>query len=150
MKTCSRCKQSKSTDCFSVKNRTSGLLNAWCRECNKEYNREHYKNNKEKYISKAKAYKLSKGSAQAYRHGLTAEVLDAMIGRYQGKCWICKKRDGVVVDHDHFCCNTKDGSCGKCVRGILCRPCNTAIAILGDDEVGITNALDYIIQGPFV
>ena len=33
----------------------------------------------------------------------------------------------VVVDHDHQCCDSDSASCGLCVRGFVCRPCNVEL-----------------------
>jgi hypothetical protein len=38
-----------------------------------------------------------------------------------------------AVDHDHECCPA-GRSCGKCVRGVICRRCNIAIGYLRDDS----------------
>src|SRR5690625_6229484 len=61
--------------------------------------------------------------------------MDAMLKEQGGICAVC----GIdpdhkwAVDHDHSCCpGTK--SCGRCVRGILCDRCNTAIGTLGEDR----------------
>jgi hypothetical protein len=42
---------------------------------------------------------------------------------------VCRK---IHVDHDHSCCRGVR-SCGKCVRGIACEPCNKGIGAFGDD-----------------
>lgn len=49
------------------------------------------------------------------------------------------------VDHDHSCCPGYK-SCGKCVRGALCTPCNSALGLLKDDAERLTNLLMYLAQ----
>lgn len=58
---------------------------------------------------------------RARNYGLTGEQLNELI---RGGCAICGSLEGLAIDHDHRCCSgTK--SCGKCVRGALCRIHNT-------------------------
>lgn len=47
------------------------------------------------------------------------------------------------IDHDHACC-PGEKSCGKCIRGLLCRPCNHALGLLHDDAKRLQGLLDYL------
>jgi hypothetical protein len=65
------------------------------------------------------------------RYGLTQEDFDGLL-EFQGyACGMCRQafEDGQVIfiDHDHACCPEEKRSCGRCVRGLLCLSCNTAL-----------------------
>lgn len=81
------------------------------------------------------------------RFNLTEADYDAMFERQMGLCAICHKPETggirLAVDHDHSCCSS-DSSCGKCVRGLLCKRCNMGIGLLGDNPDVMTNALLYL------
>jgi hypothetical protein len=83
------------------------------------------------------------------RYGLTAEAFNEMNDSQGGVCTICRepetKHHSLVlqIDHDRSCC-PRDGSCGKCVRGLLCSNCNTALGLLGDDPERIRAAAEYL------
>lgn len=49
----------------------------------------------------------------------------------------------MAVDHDHACCPGAK-SCGKCVRGILCSPCNHALGNVNDTIAILANMIDYL------
>lgn len=74
------------------------------------------------------------------RHGLTADEYLSLVG--DGMCDVGCGRPGTCVDHDHTCC-PGERSCGKCVRGWLCRSCNVAEGNLPTPETARALA-DYM------
>jgi hypothetical protein len=64
---------------------------------------------------------------------VTQECYDAQLARQDGRCAICRclpedvQTRPLFVDHDHTCC-PKTPTCGGCNRGLLCGPCNVAMA----------------------
>ncbi len=80
---------------------------------------------------------------------LTPEAYDALLAAQGGGCAICGSTvadlsaRSLHVDHDHRCC-PGERSCGECVRGLLCRPCNLGIAHFKDDPGALTRAADYL------
>lgn len=82
------------------------------------------------------------------RMGLNATQYFNLLEDQGFGCAICGRsaedngRD-LVVDHDHSCCN-RVGSCGKCIRGLLCDDCNTGIGRLRDSPAVLRSAADYL------
>lgn len=54
MKTCIKCKIEYELDQFSFKSKTKGTRHSYCRLCQREYVKEHYNRNKNKYIARAR------------------------------------------------------------------------------------------------
>ena len=51
-----------------------------------------------------------------------------------------------AIDHNHGCCPGK-GSCGKCVRGILCRRHNLGLGLFEAlNPKCLLNAFDYLVK----
>ena len=79
---------------------------------------------------------------------LTTQQFFAMLDAQGWKCPVCKKGltiTTVAIDHDHRCCN-RDGSCGKCVRGLLDRDCNAGLGLLGDDVATVNAGALYLLR----
>lgn len=53
-------------------------------------------------------------------------------------------RSLLVVDHDHGCCPVDTRSCGRCVRGLICRDCNTVAGLLRDEPKHARSMADYL------
>lgn len=73
--------------------------------------------------------------------GLTAEVLSEMLS--PGRCDICGTSEDLVLDHDHACCDSYP-TCGQCMRGLLCRTCNSGIAMFRDNVATVLRAARYL------
>ncbi|MEU3285558.1 endonuclease VII domain-containing protein [Streptomyces longwoodensis] len=82
------------------------------------------------------------------QYGLTADRFDEMLAQQDGVCAVCGAPDPagreLAVDHDHACCPTPGQSCGACVRGLLCWPCNVGIGHLRDDPEILKAAASYL------
>lgn len=82
-----------------------------------------------------------------YYH-LTLEEFDRILEEQMDRCAICGttepggSHEVWQVDHDHDCCNDKK-SCGQCVRGLLCWPCNVGLGFLKSREI-LEKAIQYI------
>ena len=75
-----------------------------------------------------------------------------------GLCFTCGPWTGnrglsknLAVDHDHSCCLAPP-ICGKCIRGLLCGPCNELIGVVGDSRGHAIERLqayiDYLTNPP--
>jgi hypothetical protein len=85
-------------------------------------------------------------------YGITEEAYERMLEEQDHCCAICGLHEsempkGLFIDHDHSCCAGNAKSCGKCVRGLLCRDCNTAVAYLKDNVENLKKAIQYLRKG---
>lgn len=82
------------------------------------------------------------------KHGLTVDEYQKLFLKQKMACAICcclnKK---LCIDHNHTCCPGTNG-CKKCVRGLLCVSCNSAIGQLGESPDNFHRALEYLCQKP--
>ena len=87
------------------------------------------------------------------QYGITANQYDALLANQGGVCAVCRRPERIqtrrsgkpsylAVDHARSCCSGKK-SCGRCIRGLLCFDCNTAIGRLDDGQL-LRAAVDYV------
>jgi len=97
---------------------------------------------KDFYVGNGNVCKSCKKKVEADRkpslYGLTEIKLKQMLTEQDNKCAICEvefkvyitkkghKRVSYHIDHYHGCCPGRY-SCGKCIRGLLCGPCNVGL-----------------------
>lgn len=85
-------------------------------------------------------------------YGLPVGMYEALYEAQGGRCAICRWATGktkrLAVDHDHaaMCCPPGPTSCGRCVRGLLCGPCNQTIGRLGSEA--LSRAVEYLADPP--
>lgn len=80
-----------------------------------------------------------------WRFGITQEQFDAKFESQNSSCAICKTRETRRwnIDHDHSCC-PGERVCGKCIRGILCEPCNQMLGKVKDSAETLQRAIEYL------
>ena len=131
------------------------------KEVKKEYDKKYYLINKEKILERSRKFQIeNKKSHQncnmkwrqteagklAGRKGhlkskykMTIEEFDKRLLNQKGLCAICEKllsdTKYICIDHNH-----ETGA----VRGILCKPCNSAIGFLKDSPKLLEAAKMYI------
>lgn len=89
---CSKCREFKAVDDFPIKNKATGLRRVWCRECCREYGREHYRKYRPAYLAKS-----------ARRRRVERPRVRAMIDQYlrEHPCVDCGGTDITVLEFDH-------------------------------------------------
>lgn len=80
-----------------------------------------------------------------FRYNLSVERLVELFA--DARCDICGTSEpggkGFHIDHDHACCGAK-GSCGNCVRGLLCGACNSGLGQFRDSVDRMKQAIVYL------
>jgi hypothetical protein len=146
VKPCRDCKEIKPLDQFAKKKACKNGRDNECKVCAakrmKAWN--HANPGKSKtYINKSKR----KDTVLKWTFGISLHQYNEILIKQDSKCAVCTKPRSAftidfAVDHDHSCC-PGNKSCGKCVRGLLCRHCNTAYGLLNEDTKIIENLLKY-------
>ena len=136
-KTCANCQQTKPLSSYRTsKYRKDGseYYSQICQAC--KFMRRYYKSAELREAVKRRSTESQKRKnkgdlfAQHLRraHNIEPEQYVQMLIEQDYKCAICEteyieQNKRFHVDHDHLCC-PDTGSCGQCVRGLLCSKCN--------------------------
>lgn len=132
-------------------------------ECVSALNAAKYDQNRNARLEKARINGVKKKyDHRAYQlkrlYKMTVADYDSLLIKQGGVCAICGRKPGkknLSVDHDHSCCPA-GGSCGNCVRGLLCRACNYYLLgqICQESKKGnrhalevLQRAIDYVNNG---
>lgn len=90
-----------------------------------------------------------------WKYGMSIAEFEALWNFQGGRCAGCglpidmyDPDSSIHVDHDHACCGFRPSQghrlCGKCVRGLLCRSCNTALGLVKDDPAVLLRLAEYL------
>lgn len=123
-------------DCGSTTRRVSAP-GPRCATCHRERRTQASLTRRLTYV--AKQYNLSPEQYQALREPLRRNSKGQYI------CPLCDRNQARCVDHDHACCAGKI-SCGKCVRGLICSPCNKFLGHVRDDREAFLRFEHYLFE----
>jgi len=155
---CPNCKRylSRTSEFFYRNKNSPDGLNSVCKKCKVKSTSMARKNNPERY-RRSKEYALAWNRAHPEnvfrnylksKYNLTPEGYQSILEKQGGSCAGCGRNQSklakkMAVDHDHRCCK-KAGSCGKCIRGVLCDNCNQILGRANDDPSILRNLASYL------
>ena len=95
---------------------------------------------------KRRLYRIAK------KYGISGDQYLEMYAAQGGRCKICDVHESKLdkrlhIDHDHACCPGAYDICGKCVRGLICKKCNTSISYFEEDPQRLIEAFEYLTGG---
>ena len=151
-KRCPHCGVTKTSELFPVARRRFDGLGSWCKACVSDWSKKNNQRTDVKARNRKraiKAYHDLTDEEKRRRNGSGPRKEGRMMRLYQmtlndyeilleaqgGVCNLCgnpPKQNRLAVDHDHACC-PGEKTCGKCVRGLLCTPCNLALGRVEDE-----------------
>ena len=137
-KRCGDCREEKARSEFY----SDGHKGGRCKECQKAHQRRKYHADPDSH----------RHMHRRWKYGMSAEQYVGMLAEQGGRCAICGTTDpgraSFFVDHDHACCPGVK-SCGACVRGLLCGPCNNVLGAARDNPAVLASAADYLSRRIF-
>ena len=120
-KKCGHCQLEKAAELFGRLIGTSTGLHSWCKACQADRSRQRRIENPDRI--------------RRIKYGMPPGQYDAMAREQQYACAICRRRRTLLVDHCHV---------SGVVRGLLCKPCNTAIGFFEDSPGALRSAAAYV------
>lgn len=121
-KQCASCLRWQAESDFQNNKQSVDGLRSWCRGCARERRRLNC-------------------------YGVGPERWADLWAAQEGRCPVCTRTisesQRLAIDHDHNCCPTTR-SCGECVRGILCTPCNVMLGMADDSVSVLAGAINYL------
>lgn len=151
IKFCTKCDLPKPLDDFRSRFRRGRWFHeSQCKECATQhvvaYNKAHPQD----------AGRRAWESTLRNGFNMTPEQYGLVLDEQGGMCAICGRLPGARtntkrrlvhfhVDHDHGCCPAKK-SCGKCIRGLLCGPCNQFLGLI-KESVGTARRIVLYLRG---
>jgi hypothetical protein len=85
----------------------------------------------------------------AWRFSINPSELITLLDKDECDNPACHRSDDYAVDHDHRCC-PGNYSCGNCIRGVLCRGCNTALGGINDQIDKLAGLTHYVSKNEFL
>jgi hypothetical protein len=151
MKYCSKCGEAKPTSDFHKNKASRDGLCTYCKPCWNEYCKYRWETDR----NNPARLRVRRNRHLEVKYGLDIDTYEALLATQGGGCAVCGKtpedatpgwpesRLGPVlaVDHNHACCPGKK-TCGACVRGLVCSPCNRAIGYL--EKFGVKHMATYL------
>lgn len=148
MKKCSNCGETKLVSKFSKHKSSREGIRSQCKECLNIKKREYLG-----VVRKQDPLRLKRQTLMGQYNITLEEYIEILYTNQNGVCPLCEVKAPSIeemiedrfwsVDHYHSCCPNKS-SCGKCVRGILCDPCNNAMKQPMDNKKWWENAGIYL------
>ena len=92
MKCCAKCQKNKPLSEFAFKNKRKGWLVSYCKECNRSYQRDHYKNHRLDYHTKRKEWRAK------FRTEIRKKIIEYFLAH---PCVDCGEKDYAVLEFDH-------------------------------------------------
>ena len=144
-KVCENCGVEKSVSEYHKDKTCRFGVGPTCKECRKEYRRDHYIQNREKTMKQTLEYERNNreqryGYTLKRNYGMTLVDYQTMLSNQDSRCLGCSRHESdlkrrLFVDHDH--------KTGK-VRGLLCDACNKALGDVGDNTEILGNLIKYL------
>lgn len=130
-KECGKCKRYLSVSEYYKDSSRKNGISAYCKECSRMQNNSWRARNP--HIMK----ESQRNTMRKRTYGISAEDYNLLLESQNFSCRICLKEIGreAAVDHCHKT---------AVVRGLLCRKCNSAIGLLGEDIDSFQRAIDYL------